>query len=338
MRVAVLGRTKMLYDTIECLQKAGHEIVVIGTCKAAPEYDINENDFRKRAHLLSIPFFCSADLDQQSIIEILEKVNADIAVSVNWLTIIRENILGIFRYGVLNAHCGDLPRYRGNACPNWAIIKGEKQFAISIHFMTEALDSGDIIKKEYYPITDATNITEIYKIAEAEIPKLFCSAIDDIEEGYMGSPQSTNPNDALRCYPRIPTDSIIDWHLSCEEIVRLIRASAAPLEGAYTFYGNIKLHILECVMKNYISPCYVCPGQVISVNKKNGQVEIAASDGIIEFDKVVVDGKEIIASDILKSTRIRLNYCLQEEIYLLRTQIEQLERQVRMLYVSQNKL
>lgn len=338
MRVAVLGRTKMLYDTIECLQKAGHEIVIIGTCKAAPEYGIDENDFRKRANALSIPFFCNTDLNQQSIIEVLRNANADIAVSANWLTVIRENILDLFRLGVLNAHCGDLPRYRGNACPNWAIIKGEKQFAISIHFMAETLDSGDIIIKEYYPITEETNITEIYKIAEQEIPRLFCNAIGKIEEGYMGLPQSTNPNDALRCYPRIPTDSIIDWYLSCEEIVRMVRASATPFEGAYTFYGNVKLHILKCVKKEYDSPCYVCPGQVISVNRKNGQVEIAASDGVIEFDKVIVDGKEVIASDILKSTRIRLNYCLQEEIYSLRSRIEQLERQVRLLNGSQNRL
>lgn len=338
MRVAILGRTKMLYDTIGRLQKAGHEIVIIGTCKAAPEYGIDENAFREKAKELSIPFFCNANINQSSIIETLRNVNADIAVSVNWLTVIRGDVLSIFRYGILNAHCGDLPRYRGNACPNWAIIKGEKQFAISIHFMEEELDSGDIIIKKFYPITDETNITDIYKIIETEIPKLFCNAIDRIKAGYMGLPQSTNPNDVLRCYPRIPTDSMIEWYLPCEEIVRLVKASASPFEGAYTFYGDVKLHISKCVKKEYVSPCYVCPGQVISVDRDSGQVEVAAGDGIIEFDKVVVDGKEVVASDVLKSTRIRLNYCLQEEIHSLRIRIEQLERQVTMLNGTQIKL
>ncbi len=331
MRVAVIGRTRMLYDTIESLQKAGHKIVIIGTCKAASEYDINEKDFEEKANKLSIPFFCDVNINTFSIINLLKEAGADIAVSVNWLTIIKEDVLNIFQYGVLNAHCGDLPRYRGNACPNWAIIKGEKEFAISIHFMLEELDSGDIVIKEYYPITEKTNITDIYKTVEQEIPQLFCRALDKIEDGYMGLPQSKNPKDALRCYPRMPIDGFIDWNRSSEEIVKLVRASAAPFEGAYTFYGNKKIHILSCRKKNFECPSYVYSGQVILVDKQNGEVEIAAGDGVIVIERVVVDEVEMAAASILKSTRIRLNYCLQEEIFYLRNQIEKLERRIELI-------
>lgn len=332
MRVAVIGRTRMLYDTIESLQKAGHEIVIIGTCKAASEYDIDEKDFKAKANELAIPFFCDVNINAPSIIKLLKEACADIAVSVNWLTIIKEGVLSIFRYGILNAHCGDLPRFRGNACPNWAIIKGEKEFAISIHFMLKELDAGDIVIKEYYPITEETDITDLYKLMEQEIPQLFCRAIDKIEGGYMGLPQSKNPKDALRCYPRIPTDSFIDWNQSCEEIVKLVRASCAPFEGAYTFYGNLKVHVLDCVKKDYECPCYVYSGQVIAIDKSNGAVEVAASDGVISIQKVKVNEEEMNAANILKSTRIRLNYCLQEEIFQLRNRIEKLERQIDLIY------
>lgn len=328
MRVAVFGRTKMLYKTIECLQREGHEIVIIGTCKAAPEYDVREEDFRKKAEELSIPFFCSTNINDSSIIELLEKANADIAVSMNWITIIEQKVLDIFPYGVLNAHCGDLPRYKGNACPNWAIIKGEEKFAISIHFMLDELDSGSVVIKKYYPIAESTNITDIYRIAELEIPQLFSEAIDKIQEGNMGLAQSRNSKDMLRCFPRIPTDSIIDWNWSCQEIVRVVRASAAPFEGAYTFYGDIKVHIMACKKKAYECPCYVYPGQVITVNKENGEIEVAASDGVIVIGKIVINGEEVVAAEIIKSTRIRLNYCLQEEIYRLNKRIDELEKKL----------
>ncbi len=328
MRVAVLGRTKMLYDTIEYLRDAGHEIMVIGTSKAAPEYSIREEDYQRKAEELQIPFFSTPDINSVSIIKLLEDANADVAVSVNWTSIIGEKVRKVFRWGILNAHCGDLPRYRGNACPNWAIIKGAKEFAISIHFMLEELDSGNVVVKEYYPLEKSMNITDIYHVMEREIPKLFCRAIDKIENGYMGEEQTKDPQKALRCYPRIPEDSIIDWGWACEEIVKVVRATSFPFQGAYTFYGNLKIHILKCEKENYECPCYVCAGQIIMVNKESGIVKVAASDGVIVLDTVFVQGKEFRAADILKSTRIRLNYCLQEEIYALRNRIDELERRL----------
>jgi methionyl-tRNA formyltransferase len=334
MRVAVLGRTKMLYDAIECLKKAGHEIALIGTCQAAPEYDVTEIDFEKKAKELSVPFFCHANINTPEMMETIKAADADIAVSMNWLTLIPEKVMKLFPYGILNAHCGDLPKYKGNACPNWAIIKGEKEFAITIHFMAEELDSGDIVIKKYYPITEDINITDIYQIAEQEIPQLFVLAIDKIQKSGGGSPQSDRPEDKLRCYPRIPTDSLIDWSWSCDEISKVVRASAKPFSGAYTFYNDIKLHIMKCTKKAYEYPCYVYPGQVIAVDRRNGTVEIAAGDGIIVVEKIVINDEEYQAADILKSTRIRLNYCLQEEIYGLKKQITELKEQIEALNQS----
>lgn len=56
MRIAILGRTKILYDTIRVLKNAGHEIVIIGTCKATPEYEVDENGFEKMAKEMQVPF------------------------------------------------------------------------------------------------------------------------------------------------------------------------------------------------------------------------------------------------------------------------------------------
>lgn len=329
MKIAVIGRTRMLYDAIDCLKQEKHDIVLIGTCKAAPEYDVKEENFLEKAEKMKVPFFCNGNLNNPSIIELLKESQAKIAVSVNWPTVIGDDVLNIFPYGILNAHCGDLPRYKGNACPNWAILKGEKEFAISIHFMAPALDSGDIVVKKYYSIDENMNITDIYRIAERDIPRLFCEAVRKIQRGDKGLPQSKNFEDMLRCYPRIPTDSIIDWNWSCEEIIRVVKASASPFEGAYTFWGNTKIHIHDCTKRAYDMPCYVYPGQVIKVDNQNAQVEIAASDGIIVISKITIDGREYEANKVLSSARIRLNYCLQEEIYKLHMKIERLEEKIR---------
>lgn len=326
MRIAVLGRTRMLYDTIERIIALGHEIVLIGTCPAAPEYDITEKDFQIKAKELDVPFFDDVRINSLEIIEIIKAAHADIAVSVNWITVIKEEACSCFKYGILNAHCGDLPRYKGNATPNWAILNGEKQYAISIHFMEpDNLDSGNIVLKRYYPIQEKTTITEIYANMNEVIPQLFGEAIDKIEQGrYAGEKQSKYPEDSLRCFPRVPTDGFIDWSWSCDEIMKVIRASGRPFAGAFTYYGTTKVYIYRAEKRSHNMPCLVVPGQVVKVDKNRHFVEIAAGDGVIAISKVTIEGKEYNADVILKSIRIRLNYCLHEEIYQLRKQIEYL--------------
>ena len=330
MRVAVLGRTRMLYDTIEEIVLQGHEIVLIGTCPAAPEYDITEKDFEDKARKLGIPFFNNVQINSPYIVEILKKSNADIAISVNWITVIKSEACECFKYGILNAHCGDLPRYRGNATPNWAILNGERQYAISIHYMEPGkLDSGDIVLKEYFQIDEQTTVTEIYENMNVTIPKMFGKAIDIIDkEGHVGVEQSKNIEDSLRCYPRIPSDSFIDWNENCDTILKNIRASSHPFQGAFCFWDDLKIYIFDAEIKSFETPCLVCPGQVIKVIRDDGIVEVAASDGVIALRELWINNERFTAADVLKSVRIRLNYCLPNEIYLLRNEINILKKEI----------
>lgn len=333
MRVALLGRTKILFDTIDKLISLGHKIVLIGTCAAAPEYSIKEKDFEDKAKEIGAVYFDTMRINSKEITEIMTSVNADIALSINWITIVRENAISCFKYGILNAHCGDLPRYRGNACPNWAILMGDKEYAISIHYMNPGeLDSGDILIKEIYPIDSSTTITEIYRNMEYRIPEMFCKAVNLLSEGKTkGIRQSIIPEDALRCYPRIPTDSFIDWNESCENIMRNIRASTYPFQGAYCFLNSTKMHIFEASSRQFTTPSYVNPGQVILSDKKSGIAEVATRDGVIVLENVTIGANVYRASDILRSTRIRLNYCLSEEIFTLKNEIEFLREEIMKL-------
>ena len=162
MKVALIGRTEYLYTTAETLIENNHEIKALVTAKAAPEYKRKEEDFKTLAARLHIPFFKSSTLDNPEIKSALKGL--DIGISVNWVNVVQENHLKLFQRGILNAHLGDLPRYRGNACPNWAIIQGEKEVVLSIHFMEGGvLDSGRVIVQDRYPIADNTYIGDIYQ-------------------------------------------------------------------------------------------------------------------------------------------------------------------------------
>ncbi|MCI9064360.1 MAG: hypothetical protein HFI53_00650 [Lachnospiraceae bacterium] len=333
MRVAILGRTQMLYDTMEALKKAGHEIVIIGTCKAAPEYEIDEHGFEKKAEEMQVPFFCNANLTLPNIVDLLKASKPDIAVSINWLTIIQEQTMALFPYGILNGHPGDLPRYRGNASPNWAIINGEEKIGVAVHFMEAgSLDSGDIVVKESIDVSPHTTVGEIYKQLDTLFPKMFVQAIDKIERmgKKAGTAQSKKREDVLRGYPRIPSDSCIDWNSDCLAIDRLIRASGQPFQDAYTFLnGKEKIYIQEADITEYEFPSLVVCGQVVIRDCENDCVGIAAKDGVIMIRKIRDDNhQQCRVTEKIRSMRDRMGMDIPDKIYELMKEIEFLKREI----------
>ncbi len=125
--------------------------------------------------------------------------NADVAISVNWKTLIRSPMLSAFRHGIVNAHTGDLPRYRGNATPNWAILRGENEIVLTLHRMVEELDAGPILGRASLAIDDHTYIADVYAFEDDVCPGLFADVLDGLENGTL-EPREQDRAGALRCY------------------------------------------------------------------------------------------------------------------------------------------
>jgi methionyl-tRNA formyltransferase len=306
MKVAIIGRTEYLYNTAEDLFKNNHEIKVIVTAKAAPEYKRCEEDFKELALRLNAHFFKSTTLDSPEIITALNGL--DTGISVNWINIIKEKHIKLFRHGILNAHLGDLPRYRGNACPNWAIIQGEKEVVLTIHLMEgDILDSGRIIVQEKYQIDTNTYIGDIYLWAEKSIPQAFLKALSLLKKDPGFTLKYADPNSpvSFRCYPRRPEDSEIDWYQPAESIHRIIRASSRPLHGAYTYYHNKKLVIWRASLIKDDSKFLAIPGQIADINE-DGSVSVITGKGKLKIDDLEYDGLRNSPSYFIKSIRERL--------------------------------
>jgi UDP-4-amino-4-deoxy-L-arabinose formyltransferase/UDP-glucuronic acid dehydrogenase (UDP-4-keto-hexauronic acid decarboxylating) len=307
MRIAIIGRTNILLDTARLALNAGHQIVSVVTSKAAPEYSKGASDFQQLAKELDIPFAQGSKILDFS--EMLQHSNADIALSINYTGVIPEEIVNIFPHGILNAHGGDLPRYRGNACQAWAIINGERHIGLCIHKMIGGeLDSGDILEKKIYPIDINTRIGEVYQWFERDIPELMIKAVNNIVNNKNFSPtiQSKNPKDILRCYPRLPEDGQIDWSLSAIQILRLVNASSEPYSGAFAYVGNTKVIIWRAHLFEYNENYLAVPGQVGLIDKVNGHVLVLTGNGALVITDIEVEGWRGKPSEFFKSIRTRL--------------------------------
>lgn len=302
MKVAIIGRTEILYDTALHLQKTGHKVVCILTAKEAPEYTRTAEDFRALSEALDIPFAQGSKIIEHK--DFLRDASADVAVSINYSGVLPQSVIDLFPIGVLNAHGGDLPRYRGNACQAWAILNGEERIGLCIHKMIGGeLDSGDIIARDYLTIDYNTKITKVVQWMHDRIPDLMLSALDELSTNpnFILKQQSKEPQDALRCYPRSPEDGRIDWSKPAIEVLRLINASNKPYAGAFCDFEGKKLIIWDAELVEDNEIFYAVPGQVTAIS--DGSIEVAASTGKLRI--LSVEHQQEISSPDMLITSVR---------------------------------
>ena len=286
MKIAIIGRTQMLYDTAIAFADAGHEISSIITATAAPEYTRKEDDFRNLAEEYNCAYFLSKSLDAQGIEDACRGL--DMGISVNWVSVVQQKHIDWFNLGILNAHLGDLPRYRGNACPNWAIMQGEKEIVLSIHFMEGGLlDCGRIVLQDRILLNEDTTIKDIYLWSEENLPKSFVKSVEILKRDPSYTLKYADPDstDAFRCYPRLPEDGYINWDMTAEYIHRVVRASGPPFDGAYTFHvsGGIlkKMYVYSSKIIEKNTKDLAVPGHVLKNNKNTGESWVKCREGII---------------------------------------------------------
>jgi methionyl-tRNA formyltransferase len=306
MRVAAIGRTSWLLNAVKRIAERGHEIPVVWTCEGSAHYDVKESDFEELAQSQNAVFVDEIAINSPENIKRLAGFGCDIAVSVNWATVLTPAVMEIFKYGILNAHAGDLPRYRGNACVNWAIRNGESEVGLCIHEMVEALDAGRVVVRDRLSIDDSTYVNDIYDWMLRRVPDMFVEAIEGLDKGTLNTePQADDPGTALRCFPLRPEDSRIDWSLTATEILRVIRSSSDPFPGAHCLLElDRNVTIWRARRYEYPSPFNAIPGQVC-LNDADGPV-IACGEGMVLLEKVSVDGAESGKKAIGKSLRNRL--------------------------------
>jgi methionyl-tRNA formyltransferase len=314
MKICIIGRTKPLLETAKFLNKKNHKIGMIITSEPS-EYDsVSSKDFRNIARSIDAKFVETQQINQKKIQSTIKNHDFDLGISLNNLRLLDKKTLSLFKYGVLNCHFGDLPHYRGNACPNWAMLNGEKKIGISIHLMDEGVDSGNIIIKKYFPVNKKTAIQEFYNYAEEIVPTLFLRAITNIKNSKHGKKQSRNPKQILRTYPRNKFDGKIDWNDTADHISRLIRASGKPFYGAYTFYNSKKLFVLESSIEHPKFNYESVNGQVVE-RRINGDVVVSCLDGFLILSKVKYNGKIYAKpTTLIKTIHSRLGMNIEEEI------------------------
>ena len=243
----------------------------------------------------------------EELFNLIFKESPDVVVIASFNKIIPQNILQLTKF--INIHIGDLPRYRGRAIVNWAIINNEKNISLVIHEAVPDLDSGDIYATFPIPITSQDTVNTIYDAIKTYLIKNASKIINQTLNGAKGIKQTGKPT---YCCTRIPQDGLINWNKTTKEIYNFIRAQTYPYPGAFTYFEGKKMIIWDAeipsAQKIYAGKI---PGRIASL-LPHGGVEVLTGDASLIIKHIQYQKKEYKANEIIKSSKHTLGINLVE--------------------------
>jgi methionyl-tRNA formyltransferase len=206
----------------------------------------------------------------------------------------------------LNVHYSPLPRYRGRANVNWAVINGEPEAAISLHELVPDLDAGGLLYQERVPIGARTTTTELYAALNLIQQRELGAAVTRLLAGDRGQVQ--DPAEATYGCTRLPDDGELDWAASTAALDRLVRGLTWPAQGAFTFHGLTRLWVDRAepapAPARWVGRV---PGRVVRRAPDDGWVDVLTGDGVLRLHEVrVEDDAAIPAAKALRSVRATL--------------------------------
>tara|TARA_B110000902_G_scaffold152458_1_gene175114 strand:+ start:674 stop:1567 length:894 start_codon:yes stop_codon:yes gene_type:complete len=247
-----------------------------------PRNDTKDNTLFKFSKKYNIDYLKFENVNSEESLKVIKDYGCELLVSMSFNQIFRKEIIDLTRIGIINCHAGKLPYYRGRNILNWVLINDEKEFGITVHFVDEGIDTGDIILQETFPITENDNYKSLLEMSYSYCANiLYKSLIQIVDKTFNRTIQNTINPIGFYCGKRGEGDEIINWNNSSRHIFNFIRSICNPGPIARTTNKNLEIHINN---SNYIknAPKYIgTPGQVLI--KTNKGFLVKTKDSFIEI-------------------------------------------------------
>lgn len=294
MRIIFMGTPDFSVPTLQSLIDSKHQVIAVVTQPDKPKGRGNEMSFppvKEKALQYEIPIFQPVKVREEPFINTLKELNPDAIVVIAFGQIIPKSILDLPKYGCINIHASLLPKLRGAAPIQWAIINGEEETGITTMFMAEGLDTGDMLLKTVVPIEKEETGGSLHDKLSVIGGDLILETLEQLENG---TAIRIKQDDKLSNYVGTLNKSLgnIDFSKPAKEIERLIRG-LNPWPSAYTFLNGKMLKIWKAsvIEKEYTSQT----GVVVEVTKD--EVIVKTGEGALAFKELQLEGKKRMTTD-----------------------------------------
>jgi len=289
MNIIFMGTPEFARHSLEYLHKnTRHEILAVVTGPDKPSGRgrvLSATAVKKAALGYNLPILTPESIRDREFLEKIKEFDADIYVVVAF-RILPEKLYTIPPHGSINLHGSLLPKYRGAAPINWAIINGETETGLTTFKLQKKVDTGNIIYQEKIKIDPDETFTELYgRMAELAGPVL-SRTLDMIESGNY-TPKRQDDSQATPAPKITPYDCMIDWGFPAKNVVNFIRGMSA-IPGAYTYFRGKKLKILKASEYDGNTGKKPRPGKIIGDKHR---FLVATAGSIVEIKELIPEGK-----------------------------------------------
>jgi len=303
-----MGTPDFAVSSLEAICESGHEIVLVVTQPDRPKgrgYTLTPSPVKKYALEKGLEVISPETLKDEEVIKKLEETNADLFIVTAYGRILSKRILDIPRLGCVNVHASLLPKWRGAAPINRAIMSGDKVGGVTIMFMDVGLDTGDMIISKAVDIEDDWTAEE-YHDKLAKIGKDALKEFISIAES--GSIPRTKQNDDEATYAsKIGND---DAYITFEETAEVTRnriRGLSPFPGSFFFLKGKRIKVRNAILSDGKGEI----GTVLSTNK--GGIEIACAEGSVIITRLCPEGKGVCdAESYLRGNKIEIGTKVNE--------------------------
>lgn len=288
-----MGTPDFSVGTLKALAAAGHEIAGVVSQPDKPKgrgKNLQPTPVKEAAMELGLSVYQPKKVRDSEFLEVLKELNPEVIVVVAFGQLIPKSILELAPYGCINVHASLLPKYRGAAPIQWAVIDGEPETGVTIMRMDEGLDTGDMISKVTVPVSaDETGGSLFDKLSEAGA-KLLVETLPSLEEGTAVFEKQ--PEESPTAYAGMIKKSMgdLDWNRPAEELERLIRG-LNPWPSAYTKLDGKTLKIWKAqVLEEKEEEEKQMPGTILSTDQQ--EFKVKTGKGILKITELQLEGKK----------------------------------------------
>ena len=309
MRIVYMGTPEIAATILERLLEEPYEVVLVVTQPDRPKGRGNTltcSPVKELAVSRGIPVFTPEKLRLPENVEVVREAEPDMIVVAAFGQILPKSVLDIPRYGCINVHASLLPKYRGAAPIQWSILDGESETGITIMYMNEGLDTGDILLQKVVPIdAEETGGSLHDKLAETgaealveAIPGIIDGTLEPVPQGEMTTPYAKQLTKEM---------GRLDFSWDAEKLERYVRG-LNPWPGTYTFRDGqmLKIWAAEVCDGSYEA----MPGTVVAVDKNSFSVQTGS--GVLRVTEVQPQGKRrMSAEEYLRGYRLEQGLVLE---------------------------
>lgn len=303
LRLIFMGTPDFAVPSLLALHAAGHEIVAVYTREAKPGgrrgLDLVPTPVAREAEKLGIPVLTPKTLKTEEALAAFRARKADAAVVVAYGLILPKAILEAPKLGCFNVHASLLPRWRGAAPINRAIMAGDKESGVTIMQMDEGLDTGAMVMREALPIGADMTAGDLHDALAQTGADLMPRALAAAEDGTLSlTPQ---PEDGVTYAAKISkAETRIDWAKPAREVHNHSRG-LSPFPGAWFELDGVRIKTLRTTLADGQKNSNAASGTAL-----DDQLTIACGDGAIRLIQIQRAGKQpMSAADFLRGTAVK---------------------------------